>query len=79
MSIKYDSTEEPAINLKDNPMLDELQSKADLAGFLGLSLEKLDFFENPTSMYDLYRNRMVPKKNGGYRELLIPRSDLKRV
>lgn len=79
VSIKYDSTEEPAINLKDNPMLDELQSKADLAGFLGLSLEKLDFFENPTSMYDLYRNKMVPKKNGGYRELLIPRSDLKRV
>lgn len=60
-------------------MLNELQSKGDLAGFLGLSLEKLDFFVYPTSMYDLYRNRLVPKRNGGYRELLIPRSDLKRA
>ena len=60
-------------------MLNELQSKGDLAGFLGLSLEKLDLFVYPTSMYDLYRNRLVPKRNGGYRELLIPRSDLKRA
>lgn len=60
-------------------MLNELQSKGDLAGFLGLSLEKLDLFVYPTSMYDLYRNRLVPKRNSGYRELLIPRSDLKRV
>lgn len=79
VSIRYDSTEEPAINFKDNLMLNELQSKGDLAGFLGLSLEKLDLFVYPTSMYDLYRNRLVPKRNGGYRELLIPRSDLKRA
>lgn len=79
VSIKYDSTEEPAINFKDNLMLNELQSKTDLAGFLGLSLKKLDFFVNPSSMYDLYRNKLIPKRNGGYRELLIPRSDLKRV
>ena len=56
MSIKYDSTEEPAINFKENLMLNELQSKTDLAGFLGLSIEKLDFFVNSSSMYDLYRN-----------------------
>lgn len=60
-------------------MLNVLQSKADLAGFLGLSLEKLDFFVNPTSMYQLYRSRLVPKRSGGYRELLIPRSDLKKA
>lgn len=79
VSIRYDSTEEPAINFKDNLMLNELQSKGDLTGFLGLTLEKLDFFVYPTSMYDLYRNRLVPKRSGGYRELLIPRSDLKRA
>lgn len=81
VSIKYDSTEEPAINSnsKDNLMLNELQSKTDLAGFLGPSLEKLDFFVNPSSMYDLYRYKLIPKRNGGYRELLIPRSDLKKV
>lgn len=50
VSIRYDSTEEPAINFKDNLMLNELQSKGDLAGFLGLTLEKLDFFVYPTSM-----------------------------
>lgn len=60
-------------------MLNELQSKAVWLGFLGLTLEKLDLFVYPTSMYDLYRNRLVPKRNGGYRELLIPRSDLKRA
>lgn len=79
VSIKYDSTEEPAINLKDNQTLSELQSKADLAVFLDLTMEKLDFFVNPNSVYDLYRNRLIPKRNGGYRELLIPRSDLKRT
>lgn len=79
VSIKYDSTEEPAINFKENLMLNELQSKTDLAGFLGLSIEKLDFFVNSSSMYDLYRNKLIPKRNGGYRELLIPRSDLKKV
>lgn len=60
-------------------MLNGFQSKADLAGFLGLSLEKLDLFVNPTSMYQLYRSRLVPKRCGGYRELLIPRSDLKKA
>jgi len=79
VSIKYDSTEEPAINFKENLMLNELQSKTALAGFLGLSIEKLDFFVNSSSMYDLYRNKLIPKRNGGYRELLIPRSDLKKV
>lgn len=61
VSIKYDSTEEPAINLKDNQTLSELQSKADLAVFLDLTMEKLDFFVKPNSVYDLYRNRLIPE------------------
>lgn len=60
-------------------MVDELQTKKELADFLNLSLDKLNYFVSADSFYSLYRHRLVPKRNGGFRELLIPRSDLKRV